>query len=58
MNYGATGAVIGHEMTHGFDSEGRKYNGQGNLEDWWTEADAKEFDRRADVLVKGFSKVY
>ena len=57
VNYGATGAVIGHEMTHGFDSEGRKYNGQGNLEDWWTEADAKEFDRRADVLVKGFSKM-
>lgn len=55
VNYGATGAVIGHELTHGFDSEGRKFNGSGNLEDWWTEADAKEFDRRANGLVQAFN---
>ncbi len=55
VNYGSTGAVIGHEMTHGFDSEGRKFNASGNLEDWWTEADAKEFTRRAAILVDDFS---
>ncbi len=55
VNYGATGAVIGHEMTHGFDSEGRKFNSQGNLEDWWSEADAAEFKRRANVLVNDFN---
>ncbi len=55
VNYGSTGAVIGHEMTHGFDSEGRKFNASGNLEDWWTEADAKEFTRRAAILVNDFS---
>ena len=55
VNYGSTGAVIGHEMTHGFDSEGRKFNASGNLEDWWTAADAKEFNRRAAILVDDFN---
>jgi putative endopeptidase len=55
VNYGSTGAVIGHEMTHGFDSEGRKFNAEGNLEDWWTEADGKEFNRRSNVLVEDFN---
>jgi len=50
-NYGAIGAVIGHEMTHGFDDMGRKYDRDGNLRDWWTEDDAKEFLRQARVLV-------
>jgi len=44
INYGAIGGVIGHEMTHGFDDEGRKFNAKGQLHDWWTEADAKKFD--------------
>jgi putative endopeptidase len=45
------GAVIGHEMTHGFDDQGRKFDGQGNRKDWWTEADAKEYVSRADRVV-------
>ena len=44
MNYGGIGAVIGHEMTHGFDDQGRKSDGDGNLNDWWTEQDGKEFE--------------
>lgn len=55
VNYGATGATIGHEMTHGFDSDGRKYDAEGSLADWWTADDEKEFERRAAVLEKQFS---
>jgi putative endopeptidase len=51
VNYGAIGAVIGHEMTHGFDDQGRKSDGDGNLREWWTEADAREFEKRANVMV-------
>jgi predicted metalloendopeptidase len=51
VNYGGIGAVIGHELSHGFDDQGRKYDGEGNLTDWWTEEDGKEFERRADVMV-------
>jgi putative endopeptidase len=54
-NYGAIGAVIGHELTHGFDDEGRQFDAQGNLADWWTEADAKAFKERADCVVKEYS---
>jgi putative endopeptidase len=50
VNYGGIGAVIGHEMTHGFDDEGRKYDGAGVLSTWWTDADAAEFNARAAVL--------
>ena len=60
VNYGAIGAVIGHELTHGFDDEGRQFDATGNLRDWWTDADAKAFDQRADCLVQeygGFSPV-
>jgi len=60
VNYGAIGAVIGHELTHGFDDQGRQFDAQGNLRDWWTEADAKAFDQRADCIVKeygGFTAV-
>lgn len=57
VNYGATGATIGHEMTHGFDSDGRKYDAEGNLADWWTEADAKEYERRAEVIVQQFNAI-
>ena len=53
-NYGAMGAVIGHEMTHGFDDEGRKYDAHGNLRDWWTPEDGKNFDARAECIEKQF----
>jgi putative endopeptidase len=55
VNYGAIGVVIGHEMTHGFDDEGRKYDKIGNLTDWWTTEDSKLFDARTKVLVDQFS---
>jgi endothelin-converting enzyme/putative endopeptidase len=55
INYGAIGAVIGHELTHGFDDEGRQFDAQGNLRDWWTPEDAKHFEERADCLVKEYS---
>jgi putative endopeptidase len=54
INYGAIGAVIGHEMTHGFDDSGRKYDKDGNLKDWWTKEDAEKFDRRAKVVVEQY----
>ncbi len=49
-NYGAEGAVIGHEITHGFDDQGRKFDGKGNLRDWWTAADAKSYDERGKCI--------
>ncbi len=55
VNYGAIGVVIGHEMTHGFDDQGRKFDKAGNLTDWWTPEDAKRFDERAKVLVEEFN---
>jgi predicted metalloendopeptidase len=53
-NYGGIGAVIGHEMTHGFDDQGRKFDAQGNLRDWWTAEDAKNFNERAECVEKQF----
>ncbi len=55
VNYGAIGAVIGHEITHGFDDQGRKSDGDGNLRDWWTEQDAAEFKKRAGVLIEQYN---
>ena len=54
VNYGGIGAVIGHEITHGFDDQGRHYDGDGNLAEWWTEADATEFKARAQKVVDQF----
>jgi predicted metalloendopeptidase len=54
VNYGGMGGAIGHEITHGFDDEGRQFDAQGNLSGWWTEADTKEFNRRAEVVEKQF----
>jgi len=54
-NYGAIGVVIGHELTHGFDDEGRQYDAQGNLRDWWTAQDAKAFEERAQCLVDEYA---
>lgn len=56
-NYGAIGVVIGHEMTHGFDDQGRQFDKNGNLKNWWTPQDAKNFTERADVLFKWFSSI-
>ncbi|MBS2028929.1 MAG: M13 family metallopeptidase [Deltaproteobacteria bacterium] len=50
-NYGNTGSTVGHELTHGFDDEGRQFDAKGNLKDWWTEADAKAFETRAQCIV-------
>jgi putative endopeptidase len=55
VNYGAIGAIIGHEMTHGFDNLGRQFDAQGNLHDWWTSADADRFTARAQCIVDEFS---
>jgi len=55
INYGAAGGVIGHELTHGFDDQGRKFDADGKLSDWWTPTDAKTFDARATVLGKQYS---
>ena len=56
-NYGAIGVVIGHELTHGFDDQGRKYDESGNMRDWWTEEDARNFDNNKKVLVDAFNAV-
>ena len=55
VNYGAIGMVIGHEMTHGYDDQGRQYDADGNLKDWWSEQDAKEFEARAARLVEQYN---
>ena len=57
FNYGAIGVVIGHEMTHGFDDQGRQYDADGNLKDWWTASDAKGFEKRADLYANFFSNI-
>ncbi len=56
VNYGAIGVVIGHEMTHGFDDQGRQYDKDGNLRDWWTSDDATRFTERAQVLINKFDQ--
>jgi putative endopeptidase len=55
-NYGNTGGTVGHELTHGFDDEGRHFDAQGNLRDWWTPEDAKEFEKRASCISDQYSK--
>jgi len=57
LNYGGIGVVIGHEMTHGFDDQGRKYDKNGNMTDWWTAEDAKKFEERAKVLSDYFDNI-
>jgi putative endopeptidase len=57
INYGGIGVVIGHEMTHGFDDQGRKYDKEGNMTDWWTAQDAQRFDERAAVLADYFNHI-
>jgi endothelin-converting enzyme/putative endopeptidase len=55
VNFGGIGLVIGHELTHGFDDQGRKYDPQGNLRDWWTETDGKEFEKRVSCVADEYS---
>ncbi|HIZ68449.1 MAG TPA: M13 family metallopeptidase [Candidatus Prevotella avicola] len=57
FNYGAIGVVIGHEMTHGFDDQGRQYDADGNMRDWWTASDAEGFKQRADMYADFFSNI-
>ncbi len=57
FNYGAIGVVIGHEMTHGFDDQGRQYDKEGNLKDWWTDEDAENFKQRAQVMIDFFNAI-
>ena len=57
VNYGAIGVVIGHEMTHGFDDQGRLYDKEGNLSNWWNADDTERFKERAEVLVKFFDNI-
>lgn len=57
FNYGAIGVVIGHEMTHGFDDQGRNYDKNGNMTDWWTAEDAEKFNKRAELCDKFFSSI-
>ena len=54
VNFGSIGSIMGHELTHGFDDEGRQFDGKGNLEDWWTPADTTQFTERADCVVKEY----
>ena len=55
INYGAIGVVIGHEMTHSFDDQGRQYDKDGNLKDWWTPEDAAKFKQRVQVLINQYN---
>jgi endothelin-converting enzyme/putative endopeptidase len=54
-NFGGAGAVIGHELTHGFDDQGRQFDGKGNLRDWWTDTDGKEFQQRATCVADQYA---
>ena len=56
VNYGGVGAVVGHELTHAFDDEGRQFDADGNLRDWWQKKDEEEFDKLADCIVKEYSE--
>ena len=55
VNYGAIGSVMGHELTHGFDDQGRQFDAEGNLHNWWTPQDAAEFEKRAECFIKEYS---
>ncbi len=56
VNYGGIGAVIGHEIGHGFDDQGSKYDGDGNMKNWWTDADRSEFEKRAKMLIDQYAE--
>ncbi len=56
VNYGAIGSIIGHELTHGFDSKGRTYGALGNIRSWWTEESAREYTKRSQCLIDQYSR--
>jgi endothelin-converting enzyme/putative endopeptidase len=56
VNYGGIGAVIGHEIGHGFDDQGSRYDGSGNLQNWWTDQDRQQFEAKADILVEQYAQ--
>ncbi|MEF8811634.1 MAG: M13 family metallopeptidase, partial [Bacteroidales bacterium] len=56
VNYGAIGGVIGHEMTHGFDDQGKKYDKEGNLNNWWSQEDEERFEERSQILVRQYDQ--
>jgi putative endopeptidase len=58
VNYGAIGAIIGHEIGHGFDDQGSKYDGNGNLKDWWSDEDRTQFEKLASVLIAQYEKLH
>jgi len=58
VNYGGIGAVIGHEITHGFDDQGRKSDGDGNMREWWAEKDSKRFEERAKVVIDQYNEFF
>ena len=58
VNLGGIGVVIGHELTHGFDDQGRKFDPQGNLRDWWTDQDGEEFEKRASCMADEYSSFH
>ena len=58
VNFGAAGAVVGHELTHGFDDQGRQFDAEGNLRDWWTPADGKAFEERAACIANQYSRLH
>ena len=58
FNYGAIGSIIGHEMTHGFDDEGRHFDMDGNMKDWWLDTDAKQFETRANIMKEHFNNIF
>jgi putative endopeptidase len=57
LNYGGIGAVIGHEITHGFDDQGRKYDADGNLKEWWTEQDGNKYKGLAEMIVEQYDNL-
>ena len=58
LNYGAIGAIIGHELTHGFDNSGRQYDGDGNIRQWWTSDTIAAYNKRAKCFVSQYSNYY
>ena len=56
LNYGNTGGTIGHELTHGFDDQGRQFDAKGNLRDWWTKEDGEQFEKRAQCIVDQYAQ--
>nr|MDA3911794.1 M13 family metallopeptidase [Bacteroidales bacterium] len=58
VNYGAIGVVIGHEMTHGFDDQGRNFDKDGNLKTWWTDEDTEKFDEQSQIIVDRYNKIF